>query len=137
MDPRVHQVMQMLRKQALMPPPCNADAKSGESDKKGEKKMSFEKMALEVNLSESRLRALFKSQVGPSPGQYVIRQKLKEAASELRYTFKRVTEIAADSGFESRSYFARAFKKVYGMAPTQYRRLYQQLSEEKDGNDEP
>ena len=52
MDPRVHEVMQMLYKQAYMPPPGNSDAATGESESKKEWKMSFEAMALKVDLSE-------------------------------------------------------------------------------------
>jgi len=131
--------MHMLRKQALMPSTGNSDAATGESDDKQEQKMSLEEMAFKVNLSESRMRALFKSKVGLPPTQYIIRRKMKEAAKRLRNSYKRVARIAMDLGFESNSYFVRAFKKVYGMTPTQYRKLHQQSSEEKEEeeNDAP
>jgi AraC-like DNA-binding protein len=139
MDPRVHEVMQMLRKQALTLSPSSSDAATGESENKEEQNMSLEEMAFKVNLSESRMRALFKSKVGLSPTQYVIRRKMKEAAKRLRNSYKRVTRVAMDLGFESNSYFVRAFKKVYGMTPTQYRKLHQRPSEEKEEeeNDAP
>ena len=135
MDPRVHEVMQMLRKRALTSPTVNSHAAIGESEE--EQKMSLEEMALKVDLSESRMRVLFKSQVGLPPNQYAIKQKMMDAARELRGTYKRVANIAAGLGFESNSYFARAFKKVYGMTPTQYRKLNQQPSEEKEEKDAP
>jgi len=31
-----------------------------------------------------------------------------------------ISEIAQHIGFSSRSYFARSFKAVYGMSPTEY-----------------
>ena len=132
MDPRVHEVMQMLRKQALKHPTLNSHAATSESDDKQELKLSLEEMAFKVNLSESRMRALFKSKVGLPPTKYIIRRKMKEAAKRLRNSYKRVTRVAMDLGFESNSYFVRAFKKVYGMTPTQYRELHQQPSEEKE-----
>ena len=135
MDPRIHKVMQMLHKQALTSPTVNSHAAIGESEE--EQKMSLEEMALKVDLSESRMRVLFKSQVGLPPNQYAIKQKMMDAARELRGTYKRVANIAAGLGFESNSYFARAFKKVYGMTPTQYRKLNQQPSEEKEEKDAP
>jgi methylphosphotriester-DNA--protein-cysteine methyltransferase len=67
--------MQMLRKQALMPSTGNSDAATGESDDKQEQKMSLEEMAFKVNLSESRMRALFKSKVGLPPTQYIIKMQ--------------------------------------------------------------
>jgi AraC-like DNA-binding protein len=131
--------MQLLRKQAFTPLPSNSGASTGECDDKEERKMSLEEMAFKVNLSESRMRSLFKSKVGLSPTQYVIRLKMKEAAKRLRNSYKRVTRVAMDLGFESNSYFVRAFKKVYSMTPTQYRKLHQRPSEEKEEeeNDAP
>jgi AraC-like DNA-binding protein len=132
MDPRVYELMQMLRRQALMRPTVNPHAATGESDNNEEQEISLEEMAFKFDLSESRMRALFKSKFGLPPTQYVIRQKMKEAAKRLRNSYKRVNRIARDLGFESNSYFARAFKKVYSMTPTQYRKLRQQPSEEKE-----
>jgi AraC-like DNA-binding protein len=139
MDPRVHEVMQMLRKQALTPNRSDSAAATGESKNKQEQNVSLEEMALKFGLSESRLRVLFKAQVGLPPTQYVIKMRMKNAAKELRETYERVAEIAAGLGFDSDSYFTRAFKKTYGMTPTQYRKLHQQPSEgkEKEGNDAP
>jgi AraC-like DNA-binding protein len=91
--------------------------------------MSLEEMALEVELSESRMRALFRSNLDLSPTQYVHQLKMKKAAKELSDTYKRVTKIAAKLGFESNSHFTRSFKKAYGMTPTQYRKLHQRPSE--------
>jgi AraC-like DNA-binding protein len=137
MDPRVHEVMQLLRKQALTPYRSDSDAATGESKNKQEQKVSLEEMALKLGLSESRLRALFKSQVGLPPTQYVIKIRMKNAAKGLRETYERVTEIAAGLGFDSDSYFTRAFKKTYGMTPTQYRKFHQQPSEKKEKDDDP
>ncbi|MCI0391524.1 MAG: helix-turn-helix transcriptional regulator [Acidobacteria bacterium] len=95
--------------------------------------MSLEEMALEVNLSESRMRALFKSKVGLSPTRYVRKLKMEEAAKDLRDTYKRVNEIATDLRFDSSSSFTHSFKKTYGMTPTEYRKLHQQRSEGEGG----
>ena len=85
------------------------------------------------------MRALFKSQVGLPPTQYLIKLRMDKAAKELRDTYDRVTEIASDLGFDNNRYFSRAFKKAYGMTPNQYRQLHQQPSEvkEKEENGAP
>ena len=46
----------------------------------------------------------------------------QRAAELLCGTGLRVTEIAMQCGFQDASYFARAFRQVYGCGPTEYRR---------------
>ena len=136
MDPRVREVMQMLYNQVF--PPRNSDAANGQSDNEEEEKMSLEKIALKFNLSESRLRAIFKSQVGLSPTQYVKKLKMYKAARMLIGSYKRVTEIRAILRINDFSHFVRDFKKAHGMTPTQYRNSHQPQSErecETEDND--
>jgi AraC-like DNA-binding protein len=128
MDPRVREVMQMLHKQVITAP-RNSNAAIGEYEDKEEQLMSFEKMALKLNLSESRMRALFKCQVGLSPNQYVKKLKMDEAAIMLKDSYKRVTEVMAKLRINDFSHFVRDFKKVHGMTPTQYRRFHQRQSQ--------
>lgn len=84
--------------------------------------MSIEEMARQVELSESRLRALFKSNLGLTPNQYVRKIKMDSAANQLRNSYCRIAEIAASLGFNDNSRFVRYFKEAYGMTPTEYRR---------------
>ena len=133
MDPRVHEVMQMLRKQALTRQTVNSHASISESENKEEQDMSLEEIAIEFDLSESRLRALFKSQVGMAPTQYVKKLKMDEAARMLRDSYRRVTDIRTRLRINDYSHFVRDFKKVHGMTPTQYRKLHQRQSEREGG----
>jgi len=133
MDPRVHEVMQMLRKQALTPPAGNSHAAISESENKEEKKMSLEEIAIEFDLSESRLRAIFKSQVGLAPTQYIKKLKMDEAARMLRDSYKRVTDIRTRLRINDYSHFVRDFKKAHGMTPTQYRKFHQRQFEREGG----
>jgi len=133
MDPRVHEVMQMLRKLALTPPSGNSHVAINESENKEEQKMSLEEIAFEVDLSESRLRALFKSQVGLAPTQYVKKLKMDEAARLLRDSYRRVIEIKTRLRINDYSHFVRDFKKVHGMTPTEYRKFHQRQSEREGG----
>ena len=74
-----------------------------------------------VNLSESRLRHLFKQETGKTPAQYLKHLRLEKAELLLRTTFLTVKEITNEVGLVTGSHFVREFKKVYGTAPTAYR----------------
>ena len=52
--------------------------------------------------------------------EYVRRRRLACAADEL-CTGKRVLDVAMDYGFESHTGFAKAFRKIYGFSPNEYR----------------
>lgn len=61
--------------------------------------------------------------MGVSTYRYIQLMRLKRASYQLVYQReKRVTDIAMNAGFESHEAFSRAFKKVFGQTPSQFRR---------------
>ncbi|MBQ0100648.1 MAG: AraC family transcriptional regulator [Lachnospiraceae bacterium] len=51
--------------------------------------------------------------------EYVRRRRLAHAETEL-WEGRRITDIAADYGFDTHSGFSKAFKKIYGYSPSEY-----------------
>ncbi|HEY8186715.1 MAG TPA: helix-turn-helix domain-containing protein [Pyrinomonadaceae bacterium] len=78
-------------------------------------------MAGFVNLSPSRLRYLFKIEVGMAPAQYLKAFRMQRARELLETTFLSVKEIRTSIGLNDHSHFVRAFKKSYGFTPAKYR----------------
>jgi len=78
-------------------------------------------LARAVNLSESRLRHIFKRQLGISLSRYVRTIKMQRAADLASTTFLTVKEIMVSVGFRDESHFVRDFEKVYGLSPREYR----------------
>jgi AraC-like DNA-binding protein len=75
-----------------------------------------------AHLSESRLKARFKAEVGVPPADYTMRQRIDRTKQLLRQGDLSVTEIASRLGFSSTQYFATAFKRYTGLTPSSYRR---------------
>lgn len=65
---------------------------------------------------------LFKALTGDTPGSYLRRRRLTEAAGELVRSRRRVIEIAIDYQFQSREAFTRAFKECFGINPGAFRK---------------
>lgn len=79
-------------------------------------------LARYINLSNSRLSHLFKSETGVSLTAFLEQQRMKRAAELLRSTEMRVKEITHSIGYQHEPSFNRAFQKNFRCTPTDYRK---------------
>ena len=70
--------------------------------------------------NEKYMGRLFKNEMHISFHEYCLLLKLKKAESLLLGTTKKILDIALECGFDNISYFNKAFKKRYGMSPSEY-----------------
>src|SRR5262245_16597176 len=83
---------------------------------------TLESLAHEVGLSRSALAERFVQFVGQPPMQYLAAWRMQLAASLLMSGNDGIAEIASRVGYESEAAFSRAFKKVVGTPPSQWRK---------------
>lgn len=95
--------------------------------------IALDELAKTLNLSTSRLRHLFKYELGVSPLRYLKTQRLLKAKELLENTFLNVEEIMFKVGIKDRSHFVRDFKKAFKCSPTNYRNTYLVTEQEKAG----
>ena len=86
-------------------------------------KMTVKEIADRVEFSESHFMRYFKENMGSSFVDYLREYRLTMAARLLVASDATILSIAEEVGFDNLSYFNRAFKKHYGVTPSQYRRL--------------
>ncbi len=77
-------------------------------------------VAKAVGLDQRYLSRLFKTKIGCSMQEYLIRHRMEEAARLLQKGFL-VTEAAAMVGYRDPFVFSKAFKHYYGSAPKTFR----------------
>jgi len=75
-----------------------------------------------VGLSTSQLQRRFKTALGRSVVQELLRKRLDEARHLLRASNLPIADIGPKLGFHSDSYLYRSFRKQFGMTPAQYRK---------------
>lgn len=74
----------------------------------------------ELGMSRANFYRKVKSVTGLSPIELIKNIRLQAGCKLLVESNLNISEIAQQVGFGSRSYFARSFKAVYGMSPTEY-----------------
>lgn len=72
--------------------------------------------------SVSHFSMIFKKKTSRSPIEYFSNLKIQRASQMLDFTEMPVNEIAEKLNFEDPFYFSRVFKKLMGLAPSEYRR---------------
>lgn len=82
---------------------------------------TLEEMARLSGYSPSRFSAIYKQTYGSSPISDLIAARIKNAKLLLRYSSMHISEVADAVGFSSLYYFSRHFKKLCGIAPSEYR----------------
>lgn len=79
-------------------------------------------VAERLHVSESRLRARFRSAFGMSLGTYLRNYRLHLAIDHMRDTRCNFAEIARDLGFPDSATFTRFIRRQTGYTPSQFRR---------------
>jgi AraC-like DNA-binding protein len=80
------------------------------------------RLARELGLSRAALARRFLRALGTSPLRYLTAERIRVAERLLLESDAALSEIARQVGYESEFAFSRAFKRLRGVAPGQFRR---------------
>jgi AraC family transcriptional regulator, arabinose operon regulatory protein len=88
------------------------------------RKFKLSELAREVNISPWHLTRLFFTDVRVSPSRFSRQLKFQSAKVLLENTFLSIKEIMAAVGVNDKSHFAKDFKRLFGIGPSEYRRRH-------------
>jgi transcriptional regulator GlxA family with amidase domain len=89
-------------------------------DREFNRTLEVNKLAVDVNLSPSHFRHLFRKETGTTLAKYVLNKRMNEARDLLDTTYLSVKEIMNLVGIYDDSHFAHSFKAKHGVSASRY-----------------
>lgn len=93
-------------------------------DQNYNKKITLDDLAERFFINKFYLTRIFKEQFGSSITNYLLQVRITHAKQLLRFSNMSIAEIAAECGMNDSNYFSRTFRKVEGMSPGEFRKLW-------------
>lgn len=85
------------------------------------RKITIEEIATICGIDRSYFGKIFHDTVGQSPQEFLMHYRMLKASELLKHTDMSITDIASAVSYENPLHFSRAFKKVQGVSPRNWR----------------
>lgn len=82
--------------------------------------LNVEMLTQEVGMSRTHLYRCIKESTSLTPSDFIRTIRLRQAAELLKSKEYTITQVAYAVGFNSQTHFSNAFKRLYGISPTEY-----------------
>jgi AraC-like DNA-binding protein len=83
-------------------------------------KISIKSLSDKACMSKATFYRLFKRELGMSPNDFILSEKINRAKQLLKYPGSKVVAVSFELGFTDANYFIRSFKKAVGITPGNY-----------------
>lgn len=84
--------------------------------------ITVEDIASACSLNRSYFGKIFHDAVGKSPQQFLLNYRMIKAAELLKLSQLSIGEISNSVGYANQLHFSRAFKNIYGVSPSEWRK---------------
>lgn len=83
-------------------------------------KINADTLSEKACMSKATFYRLFKRELGISPNDFILSEKIVKAKQLLSNPYTKVAVVGYELGFSDANYFIRAFKKLVGITPGNY-----------------
>jgi AraC-like DNA-binding protein len=91
-------------------------------------KINISNLSDKACMSKATFYRLFKRELGISPNDFILSEKINKAKQLLTNPQAKVTAVSYELGFGDTNYFIRTFKKLVGVTPGNYHLQAQQVN---------
>lgn len=88
------------------------------------KKITLDELESKFFINKYYLTKIFKEAYGVTINNYILANRITRAKQLLRFSDMTVDRIACEIGMNDANYFSRMFKKVEGLTPKEYQKLW-------------
>ena len=88
-----------------------------------DERLDREVLAAVAGFSVPHFHRVFTAYVGENIASYVRRARLLRAGRKLRIGAVDIAEVALAAGYDTHAAFSKAFKRQFGLCPSEFRRL--------------
>ena len=93
-------------------------------DQNYREKITLDQLSEQFFINKFYLTRIFKEQFGLSVTNYLLQTRITHAKQLLRFTDLSIEKIGQECGMHDANYFSRMFKKVEGISPGEFRKLW-------------
>lgn len=86
-----------------------------------DEKLDLDKLSNISAISPFHFHRIMRAYLGEPIGSYIIRCKIEASSTLLKYSSQQIDEIAYKIGYDSPTSYTKAFKKHFGVSPTEFR----------------
>ncbi len=87
-----------------------------------DQEISLQQMAGAAGLSSSYFNQMFRKSTGQAAHQFVLNARVEHAKDLLKSRRLRIIDVGLSCGFQTSQHFARVFRSICSVTPTEYRR---------------
>ena len=91
---------------------------------------TIQQVVQQAGIPERTLKRRFKAATGNTLIEYLQNLRIEEAKRCLEAGNMSVDDVSVEAGYEDASFFRRLFKRLTGLTPSQYRRMFQPVLKE-------
>lgn len=88
------------------------------------KEVSVEDIAKSCGLNRSYFGKIFREHIGTTPQNFLMNYRMRKAAELLEMTKLKIKDICPAIGYPNQLNFSRAFRNIYGMSPSDWRKAH-------------
>jgi AraC family transcriptional regulator len=78
-------------------------------------------LAIEANLSTSHFFRSFRTSMGISPADFIMRRRVEAAQELMRTTDRPLSRVAFECGLSDQPHLCRLFRRFHGLTPKQWK----------------